>query len=150
MAVYEEHGFVGNVWVRQNWLMLKGDTGGGHAHHHDHVSLLVKGSVEVTVGDMPPKTFVAPTYIVIKKQHRHQIVALEDDTVFYCIFAMRDIDGEVTDIYQEGNLPNYPDGELVGPGYTQVDELNTWGPSAQDAISAFMSPPSDHTDLPVS
>jgi hypothetical protein len=85
-------------------------------------------------------TFVAPTYIVIKKQHRHQIVALEDDTVFYCIFAMRDIDGEVTDIYQEGNLPNYPDGELVGPGYTQVDELNTWGPSAQDAISAFISP----------
>jgi hypothetical protein len=52
MAVYEEHGFVGNVWVRQNWLILKGDTAGGHAHYHDHVSLLVKGSVEVTVGDI--------------------------------------------------------------------------------------------------
>lgn len=124
MAIIEEHGFVGNVWVRQNWLIKAGDTAGGHAHYHDHVSLLVRGSVEVTVNDGEPKTFTAPTYIVIKKQHRHRIVALEDDTVFYCVFAMRDIDGNVVDIYQDANLPNYP--EHDAPEYTQVAPDHFW------------------------
>jgi len=124
MAVIEEHGFIGNVWVRQNWLIKAGDTAGGHAHFHDHVSLLVKGSVEVTVGDAPAKVFHAPTYIIIKKQHRHQIVALEDDTIFYCVFAMRDVDGEVVDICQEANVPNYPDEDA--PEYTKVAPDNFW------------------------
>lgn len=125
MSFLDEHGFVGNVWVRQNWLMKAGDTGGGHTHYHDHVSLLVRGSVEITVGGCEPKTFTAPTYVVIKKQHRHEIVALEDDTIFYCIFAMRDIDGEVVDIYQASNLPNLPDGNA--PQYTQVAPDDYWG-----------------------
>lgn len=123
MPVIEEHGFVGNVWVRQNWLPRAGDTAGGHAHYHDHVSLLVKGSVEVTVNDNAPKQFHAPTYIVIKKQHRHNIVALEDDTVFYCIFAMRDIDGNVIDIYQDANVPDYGDNS---PVYTKIAPDDYW------------------------
>jgi hypothetical protein len=108
MNIIEEHGFVGNIWIRQNWLLKKGDTGGGHLHYHDHLSLLVRGSVEVTVGQEEPKIFTAPTFIVIKKEHSHRIVALEDDTVYYCLFAMRDIDGNVVDIFQEENLPNLP------------------------------------------
>jgi len=124
MALIEEHGFIGNVWVRQNWLPQKGDRAGGHAHYHDHVSLLVKGSVEVTINDGLPKEFTAPTYIVIKKQYRHDFVALEDDTVFYCIFAMRDINGEVVDIYQEANIPHLPDG--MAPGYTGAAPDDFW------------------------
>jgi hypothetical protein len=124
MAVIEEHGFIGNVWVRQNWLIKAGDTAGGHAHYHDHVSLLVKGSVEVSVNNGPAKRFAAPTYIVIKKQNRHRIVALEDDTVFYCVFAMRDVDGEVVDICDERNLPHYPEGEA--PDYTQAAPDDFW------------------------
>jgi len=108
MIQYEEHGFVGNVWVRQTWLPKVGDTSGGHTHYHDHVSLLVRGSVEITVGEEPPKTFAAPTFIVIKKEHRHRIVALEDETLLYCVFALRDVDGEVIDIYNYENLPNLP------------------------------------------
>jgi quercetin dioxygenase-like cupin family protein len=122
-AVIEEHGFVGNVWVRQNWLIKAGDTAGGHSHFHDHVSLLVKGSVEVTVNGGKPKQFKAPTYIVIKKEHRHQIVALEDDTVFYCIFALRDIDGNVIDIYQDCNVPDYGNDS---PHYTKIAPDHYW------------------------
>lgn len=125
MSIIEEHGFVGNVWVRQNWLLKKGDSAGGHLHFHDHVSLLVRGSVEVTVEDQDPKQFQSPTYIVIKKQHRHKIVALEDDTVFYCVFAMRDIDGHVIDICQDGNVPNYPD--TCVPDYTKIAPDDYWG-----------------------
>jgi quercetin dioxygenase-like cupin family protein len=123
MAVVEEHGFVGNVWVRQNWLIKAGDTAGGHAHYHDHVSLLVKGSVEISVDDNAPKQFHAPTYIVIKKNHRHNIVALEDGTVFYCVFAMRDIDGNVVDIYQDANVPDYGEDS---PEYTKVAPDDYW------------------------
>jgi hypothetical protein len=124
MAIIEEHGFVGNVWVRQNWLLSAGDTAGGHSHYHDHVSLLVKGSVEITVGEEPPKRFSAPTYIVVRKQHQHRIVALEDDTVYYCIFAMRDIDGQTLDIFQAANSPNYPEGEC--PDYTKTAPDHYW------------------------
>lgn len=120
MPVYEELGFFGNVWVRQNWLLKAGDTAGGHLHHHDHVSLLVKGSVEVEVDGSEPKRFKSPTFILIKKNFRHKITALEDDTVFYCVFALRDVDGNVVDIADVANLPNYPNGGA--PEYTGVIE----------------------------
>lgn len=102
----EELGFVGNIWVRQNYMEKAGDILGGHAHTHDHVSLLTSGKVTVKVGDYEPKEFTAPTFIVIRKGLRHTITALEDNTVWYCVFAMRDIDGDPTEIVSEANLPN--------------------------------------------
>lgn len=108
MSMIEEHGFVGNIWVRQNYMQKAGDAVSGHMHYHDHVSLLVKGSVKVQINDEPPKEFFAPTFIVVRKEHRHQITALEDDTIWYCVFAMRDINGDVADIVDPANLPNYP------------------------------------------
>lgn len=131
MAIYEEHGFVGNVWIRQNLLEKTGDTAGGHLHYHDHVSLLTQGSVEVQVENEPSKTFTAPTFIVIKKQHRHVITALQDNTVFYCIYAMRDIDGNVIDIYQDWNLPNLPEDE--SPQYTHFAPDNYWQVPSPDS-----------------
>lgn len=108
MSMVEEHGFVGNVWVRQNYMQKAGDVVGGHMHYHDHVSLLVRGSVSVQIGDSEPKTFTAPTFIVVRKEHKHKITAMEDDTIWYCVFAMRDINGDVADIVDPANLPNYP------------------------------------------
>jgi hypothetical protein len=101
----EELGFIGNIWVRQNYLELAGDKVGGHIHYFDHVSLLAKGSVEVFIDGKDPHKFTAPTFIVIRKNHRHEIVALEDDTSWYCVFATRDIDGSVNDIVNKENDP---------------------------------------------
>lgn len=106
MAMVEEHGFVGNIWVRQNFMEKAGDTVGGHVHYHDHVSLLVQGSVEIQIGDAEPKRFTAPTFIVVRKEHKHRITSLEDGTIWYCVFAMRDIHGDVADIIDEANMPN--------------------------------------------
>ncbi len=106
MSGLEPYGFVGNIWVMTNHMEKAGDSGGGHAHAHDHVSLIVKGSVRVTVGNHEPKDFYAPTFVVVKKGLQHQFTALEDDTVWYCVFALRDIDGVQTDIVDSGNLPN--------------------------------------------
>jgi hypothetical protein len=99
-------GFFGNIWVRQNYLAKAGDTnGGGHFHHFDHVSLLTQGRVLVEVEGLAPKEFQAPTFIVIKKEHRHKFTALTDDVIWYCVFALRDVDGEVTDFYSGDNSP---------------------------------------------
>lgn len=109
-----ELGFFGNIWVRQNNLRKAGDGFPGHKHYFDHVSLLTRGSVEVEVEGHEPKVFKAPTFIVIRKEHKHKFTALEDDTLFYCVFALRDVNGEVIeDIFGKEHDPlssqNAPD-----------------------------------------
>lgn len=99
-------GYFGNIWVRSHTLLKAGDTnGGGHKHYFDHVTLLVAGSVTVEVEGHEPKKFTAPNFIVIDKDKKHKFTALEDNTVYFCVFALRDIDGDVTDIYSGDNLP---------------------------------------------
>lgn len=100
-----ELGFFGNIWVRQNILEKAGDNLGGHTHNFDHVSLLTKGSVRVEVEGSEPKEFKAPTFIVIRKEHIHNFIALEDDTNYYCVFALRDLNGNVMDIYGKEHDP---------------------------------------------
>jgi hypothetical protein len=99
--IKHELGFFGNIWVRQNVLEKTGERFGGHKHEFDHVSLLTKGSVRVEVEGYQPKEFVAPTFIVIKKEHKHDFIALEDDVNWYCVFALRDLDGEVVEVYDK-------------------------------------------------
>lgn len=101
-----ELGYFGNIWVRSHFLGKKGLTnGGGHYHHFDHVTLLAVGSVLVEVEGHKPKEFHAPTFIVIKKEYKHKFTALTDGVVYYCVFALRDKDGGVTDLYNYDNSP---------------------------------------------
>ena len=101
-----ELGWFGNIWVRQHILHKSGDASVGHTHKFDHVTLLVKGSVEVSIEGYPPKQFQAPTFIVIRKEHQHTLTALEDECLYYCVFALRNLDGEVVeDIYTEKHDP---------------------------------------------
>lgn len=105
-AKMEALGYFGNIWIRSHYYPKAGMTnGGGHKHHFDHTTLLVNGSVKVEVEGYEPKVFKAPTFIIIKKEHKHLITALEDDTTYYCVFALRDEDGGVTDIYSGDNSP---------------------------------------------
>jgi len=106
----EEPCFVGNLFVSPHRMDNVGDTIGGHTHYFDHVSFLVTGSVEVFVEGHDPKTLVGPTFVVIRKHIRHRIVALEPNTLWYCVFAIRDIDGNPQEIVSE-----YTD-----PWFTQV------------------------------
>lgn len=92
-----EMGYFGNIWVRQNELEKSGDSFDGHKHHFDHVTLLVKGSVTVEVEGRQAKQFNAPTFIVIRKEHQHKITALTDNVLYYCVFALRDIEGNIVD-----------------------------------------------------
>lgn len=92
----------GNVWVRR-WRWKKGEVLEGHKHNFDHVSLLYRGSAKVTV-DGVETTYTAPIELIIAKDKEHRIEALEDNTVWMCVFAVRDENGEV-DIYGNANNP---------------------------------------------
>lgn len=99
-------GYFGNIWVKQHHLHNRQDNGGGHAHKFDHITLLCQGKVKVEIDGYEPKEFTAPTFIIIRKEHQHKITALEDNTIYYCVFALRNIDGEVIDnIYGEQHDP---------------------------------------------
>lgn len=108
-TIQEVMGYFGNIWVKSHILKEKGQTnGGGHSHHFDHVTLLIKGSVSVSVEGGPEKEFHAPTFVVVKKDKSHKFTALEDDTVYYCVFALRDIDGQpIDELVDERNTPYY-------------------------------------------
>jgi quercetin dioxygenase-like cupin family protein len=86
---------VSNLWLRQMVFNKAGDQNLGHQHNYDHVTLLAKGSVRVYV-DEHTTDFKAPQMIYITKGKRHHLEALEDDTIAYCVHALRDINtGEI-------------------------------------------------------
>ncbi len=106
MSRVDELGYYGNIWIRSHHLEYVGDTnGGGHYHHFDHITLLAVGSVSVEVEGYEPKIFHGPTFITIEKDKKHKFTALTDNVVCYCVFALRDLDGDVTDIYSGDNTP---------------------------------------------
>lgn len=82
-------GCVANLFSRQMHFLKKGDIEHGHSHQYDHLTLLAHGSLDVIVDGKKTK-FVAPSMIYIKEQKNHELIALEDNTVAYCIHALRD------------------------------------------------------------
>ena len=112
-----ELGFFGNIWVRQNILEKKGNETQGHYHLFDHVSLLAQGSVLVEIDGIKSKQFDAPTFIVIKKEFSHKFIAMTDNVLWYCVFAIRDIDGDISDIIPDTNSPFFINS--VGDSYWQ-------------------------------
>jgi quercetin dioxygenase-like cupin family protein len=75
----------------------------GHTHPFDHLTLLASGSLRVKVNGKTTD-FKAPHMIYIKAEHEHELVALEDDTVAFCIHALRDGNG-VDDILDPLSIP---------------------------------------------
>ena len=83
---------VDNVFVKMHHFLDAGDTHEGHAHAFDHITLLAAGKVMMK-NDNGEKEFTAPHLIVTPKGIKHQFTALEANTVFCCIHAIRDGDG---------------------------------------------------------
>lgn len=82
---------VDNVFVKLHRFLKAGDTHEGHAHSFDHITLLASGSVKM-VHDNGEAEFKAPHLIVTPKGIKHQFTALEPNTVFCCIHAIREKD----------------------------------------------------------
>lgn len=90
-------GCVANLFSRMMHFEKAGDTEIGHTHQFDHLTLLAKGKLKVTVeGNV--SEFTAPQMIYIHKDKVHELEALTDGTVAYCIHALHDKDtGEILD-----------------------------------------------------
>ena len=96
-------GCVANLFSRQMHFKSKGDIEHGHTHPFDHLTLLASGSLRVIVKDKETD-FKAPHMIYIKAEEQHELVALEDNTVAFCIHALRNGDG-VDDILDPKMIP---------------------------------------------
>lgn len=79
---------VKNVHVIQYHFERAGERRRGHTHAHDHLTLLAHGALRVTVNGAGTE-FRAPAMIWIKATERHDLEALEDGTVAYCVHALR-------------------------------------------------------------
>lgn len=96
-------GSVANLFSRQMHFKNVGDMEHGHTHQFDHLTLLASGKLQVTVEGQVSE-FTAPHMIYIKKDKMHELVALEPNTVAYCIHALR-LGNEVDDILDPSMVP---------------------------------------------
>jgi gentisate 1,2-dioxygenase len=88
---------IDGVWCKQMHFKHTGDCMPGHLHTHNHLTLLAAGQLRVVVNGQATE-FTAPHMIFIHKDHTHELTALVDDTVAYCIHAVRDADtGDIID-----------------------------------------------------
>lgn len=82
-------GCVANLYSRMMHFKQAGDVEIGHTHQFDHLTLLAKGKIKVTVEGVATE-FTAPHMIYIHKDKVHELQAITNDTVVYCIHALRD------------------------------------------------------------
>lgn len=94
---------VANLFCKQMLFVKAGDVEHGHCHAFDHTTLLSAGEVEVKANGKTTR-FKAPQMIFIKAEVEHEITALQDGTVAYCIHALRDGNG-VDDILDPAGIP---------------------------------------------
>jgi quercetin dioxygenase-like cupin family protein len=93
-----------NLWVRQMHFKNIGDKNEGHIHNFDHLTLLAKGKVIVDVEGNKTE-FTAPHVILTAAGKRHFIEALEDETVAYCVHALRNAESAESEILLEDQIP---------------------------------------------
>ena len=106
-------GCVANLFSRMMHFRKAGDIEIGHTHQFDHLTLLAKGRLKVTVEGVSTE-FTAPHMIYIRKDKVHELVALTDETVAYCIHALRD--KENNDILDPSMIPSGVDPlSMAGP-----------------------------------
>lgn len=107
-------GSVANLFSRQMYFAKAGDMEYGHTHDFDHLTLLAAGKLQVTVEGKSTE-FVAPQMIYIAKDKTHELLALADETVAYCIHALR-FGEKVEDIVDPDMVPEGVLNDLIYDG----------------------------------
>lgn len=98
---------LGNVAFRTNGPLEKGRVIDSHAHNFDHVTMISHGAMLIEVLDAAENVVSAVTktskmarnFVLILKGTRHRLTALEDGTVYQCVYAHRDEEGNVVEDY---------------------------------------------------
>ena len=93
---------VANLYTREMKFEKAGDTELGHKHPFNHITFLSSGKLKVET-EFGISEFTAPHMIYIHKDYLHELTALEDNTVAYCVHALRDKDTE--EILDSSQIP---------------------------------------------
>lgn len=106
----QELGFFGNVFVRAILFNAIGQILPGHTHNYDHATFVGQGRVEVTIhyldGRVTRKQYENPAWFEVPATARHQIKSLTAHATCFCVFAVRDPNGEVAEFVSEQHLSN--------------------------------------------
>jgi quercetin dioxygenase-like cupin family protein len=82
---------VNDAFIKQMVFRKAGDRVMTHAHVYDHQSLLATGRLKLTI-DGEESYWQAPSILVIQAGKYHLMEALDDQTVAYCIHAIKGAD----------------------------------------------------------
>lgn len=98
---WEFHG-ADEIFIKQLYLAKAGYVVPQHAHVYDHTSMLASGKLRVWCEDELLGDFTAPTGIFVKAHKKHMMLALEDNTITYCIhnthgFAPDDLEANLVE-----------------------------------------------------
>ena len=74
-----------DIFVKMIALDRMGRICKGHKHTYDHTSFLATGKLRLWEDGVFMGDFTAPTGILIKANVSHMMIALEDNTTFFCI-----------------------------------------------------------------
>ena len=90
----------GNIFIRPMRLALAGDKIDGHTHQFDHTTIFFRGAFRVHAtlpsGAVIQRDFAAPAHCLIRSDVTHEIVALVDDSEFWCVYSHREPQGDVS------------------------------------------------------
>ena len=111
-----EHTTEDKVFIKQMLLAKKGDHISQHSHSYAHTTLIAAGAVRLYRDGIAIGDYVAPTMVNIPAHEMHEFVALEDNTVGYCIHNVAEA-GEYkfekansykgSDRFVRQNIPDY-------------------------------------------
>ncbi len=85
----------GNIFIRPSGFLHAGKTMPRHRHNFDHTTIVFSGSLRIVPDDGPPAVLKAPAEYLVKAGVEHEITALEDGTVYWCVYSHRSANGEV-------------------------------------------------------
>ncbi len=84
-------GFGAGLYIRKNGPNAKGATFPGHRHYIDHVTFIMAGAVRIEQRNADGSERVlhvhAPNTVLMPASSYHTIKALEDGTIWCCVFS---------------------------------------------------------------
>lgn len=93
----------GNIFIRPMEFEKAGQVCPGHTHRFDHTTVVFKGAVRVKAktpdGRLIEREFTAPAHFLVLKDVEHEITALVDDTMVWCVYSHRTPQGDVVQDY---------------------------------------------------
>ena len=100
-----EIGAYGPLYLRKHHFKRANDVHPGKQHQFDHVSLVARGPISVTVGGIET-VYETDDLFIVPAKTEHHIKALRDNAVLWCLFVLRDSQGEITSVF-DGNVMRY-------------------------------------------